>query len=556
MSTLNRFGVIRPISVSDHEAELRWRTFRRRIRSNSTQRSIRWFAPMLGENTRRYHVARRFQRLSQPRATKGSPLSFSDLNISFPIKFIQPLVSPPPSDSSAFYDEILTVVIPHDENDPGRAVENLNSTIEATSATWLLLLDEDVVAETRTTILNVLSRALSNHIDVVFADEEGLIPHRPVLKPDLVGAHSLLSYNVVGRPALIRLEALRRLGGFEPSAGWAFDHDFFLRLHEVGGVFHHVRSLVPGQTLLIPSRAARLEEDTLTVVRRAMERRHWSGTVSSGAVPGVVDWRINPPVPAPSVDIIIPTRDRIDLLERCIASIEDQSSYTNYNIIILDNDSVQQRSKDFFASSKYRVIPCPGDFNYARIINQGVEESSADFVLTLNNDTVVVTNDWLEQLVGLASLDDVALVGARLIDPSQHHDHDGVVIAPYPQHLRVGSNYPTNDGFATGVRDVAAVTGAVQIMSRALWRELGGMDETLRVIMNDIDLCLRSQETGRFVVFTPNVSLIHEARSSRGSLDPTDDRTRFIQRWDIFGSFHDPFAPAALELLGDVFHYR
>ncbi|MGB7104907.1 MAG: glycosyltransferase family 2 protein, partial [Acidimicrobiales bacterium] len=224
-------------------------------------------------------------------------------------------------------------------------------------------------------------------------------------------------------------------------------------------------------------------------------------------------------------------------------------------IIILDNDSIEEEALSYFNETKYAVVPCPGPFNYAKIVNRGVNHSSADYVVTLNNDTVVVTPDWLEQMVALASLDDVGVVGGCLLDPDGRREHESIVISPYPQHLRTDSNYPHVDYFSLATRDVAAVTGAVQMVERKFWQHLGGMDEELEVVMNDVDLCLRSQMEGRYVVYTPTVKLFHHVGSSRGDLDPLDDRNRFIRRWDIFGTFRDPYFPESLLLLGEKMYF-
>jgi GT2 family glycosyltransferase len=146
-------------------------------------------------------------------------------------------------------------------------------------------------------------------------------------------------------------------------------------------------------------------------------------------------------------------------------------------------------------------------------------------------------------------------VGACLLDAEGHREHESIVISPYPQHLRTDSNYPHIDQFSQATRDVAAVTGAVQMVERVFWQSLGGMDELLTVVMNDVDICLRSQMEGRYVVYRPNVRLLHHVGSSRGDLDPLDDRNRFIRRWDIFGTFLDPYFPESLLLLGEKMYF-
>ena len=131
------------------------------------------------------------------------------------------------------------------------------------------------------------------------------------------------------------------------------------------------------------------------------------------------------------------------------------------------------------------------------------------------------------------------------------------MIAPYPQHLRTDSNYPHADQFSAATRDVAAVTGAVQMVRREFWESLGGMDEQLKVTMNDVDICLRSQLDGRHVVYTPDVQSVSTTSARRAAtLDPLDDRNRFIRRWDIFGTFQDPYFPESLLLLGETMYYR
>lgn len=436
------------------------------------------------------------------------------------------------------------------------AIEAINGFLATTSATWILLLDATASSREGDVACAELVARAGTDDDVVFADESGPAAMFPILKSPSVGPHTLLSYNCVGRPALLRVSALRSAGAFSPDAGWAFEHDAYLRLSEAGARFHHVPEVLPAGRPDIAFSLEHLSADSCRVVQAALNRRGWSGSVAAGTLAGSVRWTLDVPLPRPSIDIIIPTRDRLDLLRQCIESVEATSTYENYDIIILDNDSKEPATLDYLASSRYRVVSCPGPFNYARIVNRGVAHSSADFVVTLNNDTLVITPDWLERMVSLASLPDIGMVGVCLINQHARHEHDGIVIAPYPQHLRVDSNYPHHDPFVDATRDVAAVTGAVQMVLRQHWESLGGMDEQFRVVMNDVDLCLRSQLEGRYVVFTPAVELYHHASSSRGDLDPLDDRNRFVRRWDIFGTFRDPYFPESMELLGPGVYYR
>ena len=550
----------------------RWAAFHGDMRRMSGKWWQRVLGELLGEDTRRYRVARRFGRpllqffrrlrssghdTERVKATAhfaNAPLKTAESNI-FPYNY-SPKTSIRFINLASFEvstDDVTTVEV--DESLPATvAIDAANAALESATTTWMFLCDVTTSREGRATTL----LALINHednADVIFADETGPNVFAPLFKFPFVPPHTLLSYNLVGRPALLRVATLRRIGGFSRDAGWAFEHDAYLRLNEADAVFRHVNLVLPAARPDLAFEREHIDTDTCRATERALSRRGWHGSVKPGRVPGLAHWTLDAPTPQPSIDVIIPTRDRIDLVRNCIEALENKTTYENWNVILLDNDSIEPESLEYFANSKYLVVPCPGPFNYAKIVNRGVEHSRAEYVVTLNNDTILMTPDWLERMVSLAALDDVGIVGACLLDQYGHREHESIVISPYPQHLRTDSNYPHLDQFSRSTRDVAAVTGAVQMVKRDLWNSLGGMDERLAVTMNDIDLCLRAQSDTRFVLYTPDVQFIHHVSSSRGSLDPLEDRNRFIRRWDIFGTFKDPFFPEALLLLGETMFY-
>jgi GT2 family glycosyltransferase len=558
--------------VTDEEMKRRWALFHYDMRDMSGKRWQRILGEILGEDTRRYRFARRvgrpllqlYRRLRRSRSDQpikvtaqfASEAIPEDKSQVFPLNY-SPKTAIRFVNLASFAistDDVTTVVV--DERQPASAaIHAANEALEGSVATWIFVCDVTSTEDERaTTLLALFNHATDNH-DVVFADEEGSNRFAPLFKFSSVPPHTLLSYNLVGRPALLRVTTLREIGGFVDEVGWAFEHDAYLRLSEAGAVFHHVNLVLPAARPAIAFEPDHIESDTTRAVQRALARRGWEGSVEPGRLPGLSNWRLDVPSPQPSVDVIIPTRDRIDLVRNCIAALENKTSYQNWNIILLDNDSIEPESLEYFANTKYQVIPCPGPFNYAKIVNRGVAHSRADYVVTLNNDTILMTPDWLERMVALAALPDVGIVGACLYDQYGHGEHESIVITPYPQHLRTDSNYPHVDQFSRSIRDVAAVTGAVQMVRREFWNSLGGMDERLAVTMNDVDLCLRAQSDTHYVVYTPHVQLIHHVSSSRGSLDPLEDRNRFIRRWDIFGTFKDPFFPEALLLLGETMYY-
>jgi O-antigen biosynthesis protein len=559
--------------VTDLEMKRRWAAFHGDMRRMSGKWWQRILGQLLGEDTRRYRLARKFgrpilQSLRRIRSSnaQGEPVKataqFADAPVVAPESTVFPINYSPKTAirfiNLASYqvstDDVTTILVGEDASATA-AVDEANRVLEETKATWIFLCDVTSTDEQRATALLALFNHATDGDDVVFADETGPNVFAPIFKFASVPPHTMLSYNVVGRPALLRVATLRRIGGFDADTGWAFEHDAYLRLSEADAVFRHVNLVLPAARPDIAFERAHIDADTCRVTERALARRGWTGTVEPGRVPGLAHWKLDAPTPQPSIDVIIPTRDRIDLVRNCIEALENKTTYQNWDIILLDNDSVEPESLEYFAESKYRIVPCPGPFNYAAIVNRGVNHSSADYVVTLNNDTILMTPDWLERMVSLAALPDVGVVGACLLDQYGHREHESIVISPYPQHLRTDSNYPHLDQFSRAVRDVAAVTGAVQMARREFWESLGGMDERLAVTMNDVDLCLRAQSDTRYVVYTPDVQLIHHVSSSRGTLDPLEDRNRFIRRWDIFGTFKDPFFPEALLLLGETMFY-
>ncbi|HEY8081819.1 MAG TPA: glycosyltransferase, partial [Acidimicrobiales bacterium] len=397
-----------------------------------------------------------------------------------------------------------------------------------------------------------LVTALQDGADAAYGDEdrydEDHEHHDGHLKPARFGHETLLSYDVVGAPLLVRTALYRELGGLDAATAPVAAHDFALRLSERTGRLNHVAEVL----LSRPAKQAPDPFDataaTIPVVTRALARRGAVATVGGGDVLPSVRYTVQPPAPLPSVAIVVPTRDRLDLLAACLDSVERRTTYPDYSIVICDNDSIEAETLDWMAASPHTVVRCPGPFNYATIVNRGVAHTDADFVVTLNNDTTIATPDWLERLVGLCSLDGVGSVGVKLQFPDGRLQHEGVGIIPLPVHLSRDVNYDEPDRWLTSTRDAAAVTGACQIVRTEAWRALGGLDERLAVAFNDVDFGMRLCQAGWRVVYTPEVVLGHRESASRGDLHPPADEALLIARWDLLGDFVDPSMPPAVRL--------
>lgn len=246
----------------------------------------------------------------------------------------------------------------------------------------------------------------------------------------------------------------------------------------------------------------------------------------------------------PLVSIIIPNKDHVDDLSRCVESIINLSTYDNYEIVIVENNSETAEIRTYYEEisrhPRVQVVEYKGDFNYSKINNFGVQYAKGEYLLLLNNDTEVITPDWMEELLMYAMRKDVGVVGAKLYYPDKTIQHAGIVIGlgahrtAGHMHYRIPEANVGYMGRLCYAQDVTAVTGACMMVSKALYEELGGLDESFTVALNDVDFCLRVREKGFLNIFTPFAELYHYESKSRGS-DKKDERAlRYQQESDRF----------------------
>lgn len=246
----------------------------------------------------------------------------------------------------------------------------------------------------------------------------------------------------------------------------------------------------------------------------------------------------------PLVSIIIPNKDHVDDLSRCVESIINLSTYDNYEIVIVENNSETAEIRTYYEEisrhPRVQVVEYKGDFNYSKINNFGVQYAKGEYLLLLNNDTEVITPDWMEELLMYAMRKDVGVVGAKLYYPDKTIQHAGIVVGLGAHRTAGHTHYripEANVGYMGRLcyaQDVTAVTGACMMVSKALYEELGGLDESFTVALNDVDFCLRVREKGFLNIFTPFAELYHYESKSRGS-DKKDERAlRYQQESDRF----------------------
>jgi len=392
--------------------------------------------------------------------------------------------------------------------------------------------------------------------ELLFCDEDKLDAGgervRPWFKPAWDGEW-MRTTNCMLHFAVARTATLRAIGGLATGVDGAQDWDLALRLEEAAGrdrivrvprVLYHWRE-IPGSTAAAAFEKPRLVAAQRRVIDDTLRRRGEAASVEQTTD----GWRIAYalPDPAPLVSLVIPTRDRADLLRKCIDSISASTDYPRREIVIVDNDSREADAVAYLAelarAGAARVIRYPHPFNYAAQCNLGVHEATGSMIALLNNDIEARQAGWLRELVSLAARPGAGLAGATLYYPDGTLQHAGVVLG-----LNGVGDRPwigTRKGFAgpygraRAVREVSAMITACAVVARDRYLEVGGMNETLAVSCNDLDLCLRLTRAGYRHVVSPYAELVHHESASRGLADDpanarqmTDEEARFAAAWE------------------------
>ena len=250
---------------------------------------------------------------------------------------------------------------------------------------------------------------------------------------------------------------------------------------------------------------------------------------------------------SPLITIVIPNKDHSDDLKRCVTSILEKSTYTNFEIIIVENNSEEQKTFELYEdlkemSDKISVVTYEGEFNYSKVNNYGVSFAKGEYVLLLNNDTEVITLNWLEEMLMYAQREDVGAVGAKLYYADKTIQHAGVVIGLGAHRTAGHTHYkmPKDNlgymGRLCYTQNVSAVTGACLLVKKKIWDEVGGLDEEFRISLNDVDFCLKLRKKGYLNVFTPFAELYHYESVSRGLDDSGEKAERYNKESERFRS--------------------
>jgi glycosyltransferase involved in cell wall biosynthesis/SAM-dependent methyltransferase/ribosomal protein L35 len=419
-----------------------------------------------------------------------------------------------------------------------------NAAIEMAGGEYLAFMDNDDELPDNA-LFEVAAAIVEKQADCIYTDEDFIrtdnhldLPHfKPDYNPDL-----LLSHNYITHLLVVRRDLFDRVGGLRSEYDGAQDYDLVLRIVEMASNIVHVAKplyhwrMSETSTSLNPTVKPGGHGNAKKALEAALQRRGIEGTVEETPLPHF--FRVKRAIDgSPLVSIVIPFRDKPELLRQCVVSILEKSTYANFQILGISNDSYLSPTydeMDRLGKLDERVVfhECNIEFNFSKLVNFGVSKAGEGHVVLLNNDIEVITPDWIEGLLEHSQRPEVAAVGGKLYYPNNTIQHAGLAIGlgGYAGHLHkhLRADSPGYFNRLNVIQDVSALTGAMMMVERKKYLEIGSFDETsFGVAYNDVDFCLRARERGYLNVFTPHVEAYHHESASRGYEDDFKKIRRF-----------------------------
>lgn len=443
---------------------------------------------------------------------------------------------------------------------------NTNAGLEHASGEWIGFLDHDdlLAPEALYEMVSYMNR--EPDVEAVYSDEDqvegsrhGLRHNNPHFKPDF-SIDLLRSNNYITHFFCVKRSLLDKVGGFRSEFDGAQDYDFILRCTEAAGKTGHVPKVLyhwrvhSSSTSDNPMSKSYAYEAGKRALEEHLERTGQQGEVSRLLHFGF--YRVKYPVEEEElVSILIPNKDQAETLRRCITSIQN-STYRNYEIIIIENNSESQETFDYYnrllgggfeknggegqlpGGQRICISVWDKGFNYSAINNFGASYARGGYFILLNNDVEIITKDWIEEMLGNCMRPEVGIVGARLYYPDDTVQHAGIVVGidgiaanMFPGLRRGQEGYFHKAALQL---NYSAVTAACMMVSREAFEKVQGMEEELAVAFNDVDFCLRVIREGYLVVYHPFVEAYHYESKSRGGEDTKEKVRRFGEEIEFF----------------------
>ena len=427
----------------------------------------------------------------------------------------------------------------------GGISENTNECIKMAAGDYISLFDHDDLLHP-SALFETMKAVCEKDADFVYTDEatfESPNLHKIIhtnFKPDFAPDY-FHTNNYVCHFSSFKKSLLDKIGGFDSATNGAQDFDLFLRLSELTEKIVHVQKCLyfwrasPTSTAGASNAKSYTTDAGKLALEKHIRRCDINAVVEYGKVPNT--YKINYKIlGTPLVSILIPNYEHWKTLKKCIDSIMSLSTYDNYEIIIIENNSKGKDTFDYYASlkdnEKIRIVTWEGKFNYSAINNFGFKYTKGEYILLLNNDIEVISPNWIEEMLMFTQRKDVGAVGAMLYYKNNRIQHAGVLlglrgVANHAHYRWQRNSYGYCNRLIT-VQNYSAVTAACCMIPRHVFEEINGLDESFEVAFNDVDMCMRIRKAGYLIVWTPYAELYHYESESRGYEDTTEKQARFV----------------------------
>ncbi len=423
-----------------------------------------------------------------------------------------------------------------------------NDGIKLAKGEFLVLVDNDDKLDQNAFYYLVEALNKDKTLDFIYTDEDKMDIHgkyfEPHFKPDY-SPDTLMGMNYICHLSCLRTSLVREVGGFRKEYDGSQDYDLFLRILDKTKKIYHVPRILyhwretPNSTSLALGNKSYAYIAGKKALEDTLKRRNIKGEVLDN--PTSSTYLIKYKHDNPKVSIIIPMKDKVNLTKVCIDSLYNKNTYQNFEIIIVDNNSTEEETLNYFNALKkehdnVKILTIKEEFNYSRLNNLAIKETTGDYILLLNNDTEVLDKDFLDYMVGYASRDHVGCVGLKLLYKDLKVQHAGVVLGYGGV---AGHVFVTASNKDIGIfnrlsmpYDYSAVTAACLLVKKSKYLEVGGFDENLKVALNDVDFNLKMLKKGYYNVCLNNISLLHYESKSRGYEVTKEQIERFQKEQD------------------------